>query len=327
MTRAGIIGTGSCVPKHVLKNSDLEKMVETTNEWIVTRTGIKQRHIANDGTACSDLATEAALKALQSANKTPDEIDLIIVATVTPDMNFPATACLVQKNIGANKSAAFDLESGCTGFLYGLTVASQFIMTGTYKCILVIGSEVLSKIVDWEDRNTCVLFGDGAGAVIVSNVNEGGILQNYLRADGTGGELLFMPGGGSRNPATLASVEEKMHHIKMKGNDVFKFAVRAMYDATENILNKAQMSIEDIDIVIPHQANKRIVNAAARRFKIPEEKLFINLDKYGNMSGASIPVALDEAFNEGRIKKYDNILLVGFGAGLTWGSCIINWNY
>jgi len=327
LKRAGIIGTGSYVPEQIITNADLEKLVDTSDEWIKTRTGIEERRITDKNTACSDIATIAAKRAIETANIPPRDIDLIIVATVTPDMNFPATACLIQNNIGADKSAAFDLEAGCTGFIYAFAVATQFIMTGASKNALVIGADVLSKITDWSDRNTCVLFGDGAGAVILSNVEGDGVLSNYLRADGSGGDLLYMPGGGSRNPATSETVKQKLHYIKMNGNEVFKFAVRAMNDAAEAVLKEAGLSVNEIDLMIPHQANKRIVDAAAKRLDITPEKIYVNLNRYGNMSGASIPVALDEAVKEGKIKKGDYILMVGFGAGLTWGASLVKWNY
>jgi 3-oxoacyl-[acyl-carrier-protein] synthase-3 len=323
----GILGIGSYLPEKVLTNQEIEKMVDTTNEWIVTRTGIGARHIADESTAASDLATEAAKRALKDANTLPEEIDLIIVATITPDMHFPSTACIVQMNIGAKNAAAFDLGAGCSGFIYGLTVAKQFVETGMYKKILVIGAEALSKVLDWTDRNTCVLFGDGAGAVVVGTTEEGmGILSTYMGADGEGGKFLLIPGGGSRIPATLESVENKLHTIKMDGSEVFKFAVRIMSRASQEAIDRSGYSLEDINYLVPHQANIRIIESAAKKLKLPMDKVHINLNRFGNMSAASIPVALDEAVSQGKIKKGDLVVMVGFGAGLTWGSSVIKWN-
>ncbi len=323
----GILGIGSFIPPKKLTNFDLEKIVDTNNEWIITRTGIKSRHIADEHTSASDLATEAALKALKDADIKADEIDLIIVATATPDMAFPSTACIVQNNIKATKSAAFDLAAGCSGFIYGLVVAKQFIATGVYKKILLIGAEALSKVVNWNDRNTCVLFGDGAGAVVIGPTEEGkGILSECLGADGEGGKFLTIPAGGSRMPTTLETVKGDLHYIKMDGSEVFKFAVRIMNKASMEAIEKSGYGIEDIDYLIPHQANIRIIESAAKKLKLPMDKVHVNLDKYGNMSAASIPIALDEAVKEGKVKENDIIVMVGFGAGLTWGSCVIKWN-
>lgn len=321
-----IIGTGSYVPEQVITNQDLEKMVDTSDQWIITRTGIKERRRAAAHEATSDLGYQAAVKALDSAGVAPEELDLIIVATVTPDMLFPSSACLLQEKLGAQKAAAFDLEAACTGFIYGLAVGSQFIATGMYEKVLVVGAEVLSSIVDWEDRYTCVLFGDGAGACVLGPAKPGeGILSLYLGADGSGGHLLHLPAGGSRKPAARETVENKEHYIKMCGNEVFKFAVRVMGEASMKALEQAGLSKEDIDFLVPHQANIRIVDAAIKRLELPREQVYINLDKYGNMSGASIPVALDEAVNEGKISSGDTVLLVGFGAGLTWGAAVVRW--
>ncbi len=323
----GIHGVGSFVPPNKITNEDLEKIVDTNNDWIITRTGIKSRFIVDEHTAASDLGTEAALRALEDANTTAEEIDLILVATATPDMMFPSTACIVQKNIGATKSAAFDLSAGCSGFIYGLVVAKQFIATGMYKKVLLIGADILSKTVNWNDRNTCVLFGDGAGAVVLGPTEEGkGILSECLGADGEGGKFLTLPAGGSRMPATVETVEKDYHYIKMDGSEVFKFAVRIMSKASMEAIEKSGHNIEDIDYLVPHQANIRIIESAAKKLKLPMEKVQVNLDKYGNMSAASIPVALDEALKEGKIKENDIIVMVGFGAGLTWGSCVIKWN-
>jgi 3-oxoacyl-[acyl-carrier-protein] synthase-3 len=323
---AGIIGTGSYVPDKVITNKDLEKIVDTSDEWIITRTGIRERRIAAESQATSDLGTIAAQRALEDAGITAEEVDLILVATVTPDMSFPSTACLIQNNLKAANAAAFDLEAACSGFLYALTVANQFIATGFYKNVLVIGAECLSRFTNWKDRNTCILFGDGAGAVVMGRVEEGyGVLSQYLGADGSGGELLTLRGGGSRTPASLTSIEENAHYIHMDGSEVFKFAVRIMVTAAEEAIKRAGMTKEDLDYLVPHQANIRIIDGAAKRLNLGTDKVWVNLDKYGNMSGASIPVALDEAVRSGSIKKGDNICMVGFGGGLTWASCMVKW--
>jgi 3-oxoacyl-[acyl-carrier-protein] synthase-3 len=322
----GIIGIGSYVPEKIVTNKDLEKMVETSDEWIVSRTGIKQRHVVESGIATSDLAAHAAERALLDAGVTADEIDLIIVATATPDMLFPSTACLVQDKIKASKAAAFDLSAGCSGFVYGLVTGCQFIKTGLYQKILVIGAETLSTILDWNDRNTCVLFGDGAGAVVLGAVPAGyGILGVDLGADGSGGELLKLPAGGSRIPTTSESINQGLHYLQMSGNDVFKFAVKVMGESAVKALDNSNLSHADVDCLIPHQANIRIIQSAAKRLKLPMEKVIVNVDKYGNTSAASIPIAMDEAIKEDKLKKDDIVVLVGFGAGLTWASCVIKW--
>jgi len=322
----GIIATGSYVPEKVITNHDLERIVDTSDEWIVTRTGIRERRIADSNTATSDLATMAARRALESARLTPQDIDMIVVATVTPDMHFPSTACLVQRNIGATNASAFDLEAACSGFLYGIIVANQFVATGLCRNVMVIGAECLSKFVNWKDRNTCVLFGDGAGAVIVSRVGEGyGFLSQVLGADGSGADLLMLEAGGSRKPPSFEKVERELHYIYMEGSEVFKFAVRIMAAMAEEAVQRAGLTKEQVDFLIPHQANIRIIEAARKRLELPEDKVYVNLDRYGNMSAASIPVALDEAIRLGRIKKGDNIVMVGFGGGLTWGACAMKW--
>ncbi len=327
MKPVGIIGTGSYLPEKVLTNKDLENMVDTTDKWIVSRTGIRERRIAAEDQASSDLAVEASRKALEAAGVTADQLDLIIVATVTPDMMFPATACLLQDRLGAKKAAAFDLSAACSGFLYGIATASQFIQSGMYRYALVVGVDCLSKITNWEDRNTCVLFGDGAGAVVLGPVEEGsGFLSFELGADGSGGDLLKQPAGGSRLPASRDTVDGRLHTISMAGREVFKFAVRVMGNAAEEALAKAGMTKEDIDFLVPHQANTRIIDAAVKRFGLSEEKVIINLDRFGNMSSASIPVALDEALHQGRIKKGNTLVLVGFGGGLTWGAAVLKWS-
>jgi len=322
----GILGTGSYVPEKVLTNADLEKMVDTSDEWIVTRTGIRERRIAAPDQAASDLAYEAAQKALCSAGLRGEDLDLIIVATVTPDSFFPSTANILQDRLGARRAAAFDLAAACSGFLYGVVTASQFVRTGAYRYILVVGVDTLSKITNYEDRNTCVLFGDGAGAVIIGPVPEGyGLLSFELGSDGSGAPLLNMPAGGSRMPASIETVQKKLHTIHMSGQDVFKFAVRIMQTASMNVIEKAGLAPSDIDFLIPHQANYRIIEAAMRRLQLDESRVVINLDRYGNMSSASIPVALDEALQRGRIKDGDRLVLVGFGGGLTWGAAVVRW--
>jgi 3-oxoacyl-[acyl-carrier-protein] synthase-3 len=326
MRSVGILGTGSYVPEKVLTNSDLEKMVDTNDEWIVSRTGIRERRIAAPEEASSDLSVKAAEKALKSAGVSAEEIDLIIVTTVTPDMNFPATACLVQEKLGAKKAGTFDLSAACTGFIYGVSTAAQFIATGVYNHILVVGVECLSRIMDWTDRNTCVLFGDGAGAAVLGPVEEGYGFQSFvLGGDGSGGELLKLPAGGSRLPATEETVKARQHYIYMAGREVFKFAVRVMGSATEEALAKAGLTKEDIDFLVPHQANIRIIDSAVKRLGLTEDKVIVNLDRYGNMSSASIPVALDEAIQAGKIEKGDTVVLCGFGGGLTWGATVIKW--
>ncbi|RAT95644.1 beta-ketoacyl-ACP synthase III [Brevibacillus sp. Leaf182] len=322
----GILSTGSYTPERVLTNFDLEKMVETSDEWIVSRTGIRERRISSPEQASSDLAYEAAKEALEKANISAEQLDMIIVATVTPDMSFPSTACLLQEKLGATRAAAMDLSAACTGFLYGITTATQFIQNGLYKKVLVVGVETLSKITNYKDRNTCVLFGDGAGAAVIGEVTEGYGFQSFeLGADGSGGSLLCLPAGGSRTPASVESVEQGLHYLYMTGGEVFKFAVRVMNSATEAVLSKAGVSKDEIDLLVPHQANKRIIDSAVQRFGLSEDKVAINLDRYGNMSSASIPVALDEAVKAGRVKEGDNLILVGFGGGLTWGATHLKW--
>ncbi|WP_275983473.1 beta-ketoacyl-ACP synthase III [Paenibacillus hamazuiensis] len=322
----GIIGSGSYVPERVLTNKDLEQMVETNDEWIVTRTGIRERRLAAEDQASSDLAYQAALKAMGKAGITAEQLDLIVVATITPDMAFPSTACILQDKLGAKKAAAFDLSAACSGFIYGLANAVNFIATGTYKYALIVGAECLSKITDYTDRNTCILFGDGAGAVVLGQVPEGRGFRSFeLGADGSGGPLLKIEGGGSRNPSSPASLEAKQHYIYMEGREVYKFAVRIMGNAAEEALRKAGMDKEDIDLLVPHQANIRIIQSALERLNLPEEKCMINLHRYGNVSAASIPIALAEAAEEGRLREGDCVVLVGFGGGLTWGASVLIW--
>jgi 3-oxoacyl-[acyl-carrier-protein] synthase III len=323
---AGIIATGSYVPDKILDNAYFERTVDTNNEWIISRTGIEERRVADENTATSDLATKAALKAMEKSGTKPEEIDLIIVATVTPDFSFPSTACIVQKNLGAVNAAAFDLEAACSGFMYGMTIADSFVRSGVYKKILVIGAETLSKIVDYTDRNTCLLFGDGAGAVIIAEVEEGyGILGSHLGANGSAGHLLTLPAGGSRMPTTEQTIKDRMHYVQMDGSEVFKFAIKIMGEAAEKALENCGLKKEDIDFLIPHQANTRIIESAVRRLKISPEKVFVNVNKYGNMSAASIAVALDEANEQNCLKDGDIVVLVGFGGGLTWGASVLRW--
>ena len=321
-----IAGVGSYVPAKILDNAQLEKMVNTSDEWITSRTGIKERHIAAKDEFTSDLATKAAERAMRMAGVTAEQIDLIVVATITPDMPFPSTACLVQRKLGAFRAAAFDLEAACSGFIYGLEVAQQFIMSRTYDTVLVIGAEKLSTIVDWEDRNTCVLFGDGAGAAILRNrPGSHGLLTAVMGADGGKADLIAMPAGGSRCPATAESVASRMHYLRMEGKETFKNAVQAMQTAVEEALRRCELDISEIKCIIPHQANRRIVDAVGERLGAKPEQIFINLHKYGNTSAASVAIALAEAVHSGRIEPGDLVLLVVFGAGLTWGAAVIEW--
>jgi 3-oxoacyl-[acyl-carrier-protein] synthase-3 len=314
------------VPERVLTNADLERMVETSDEWITSRTGIKQRHIAADNEFTSDMAASAAIRALHGASLSAEQLDLIIVATITPDMMFPATACLVQQKIGAVRAAAFDVEAACSGFIYGLEIGQQFIMSRTYDTVLVIGAEKLSTIVDWKDRNTCVLFGDGAGAAILQHRPDAhGLLTACMGAEGDKAELLCMPGGGSRCPATLASVSSGLHFLRMDGKETFKNAVTAMYTAGREALRRCEIEISQIKCVIPHQANRRIIDAVSERLGVKPEQLFVNLEKYGNTSAASVAIALDEAVRAGCIQRGDLVLMLAFGAGLTWAAAVIEW--
>lgn len=322
----GIIGLGSYVPQRIMTNKDLEQTMDTSDEWIVERTGIRERRVAAEYEATSDLATRAAQKALEDANVTAAEIDLIIVATGTSDMAFPATACLVQDNLKAINAAAFDISAACSGFIYALVTGSQFIKTGIYRKVLVIGAETLSRITNWNDRNTGMLFGDGAGAAVLGETPKGyGILGVDLGSDGSGGDLLKVPAGGSRHPATLETVVQKKHFIHMNGNEVFKFAVKIMGETTRKALANANLSADDINYLVPHQANIRIIRSAAKRLGLPIEKVVVNVDKYGNTSAASIPIALDEAVRAGKIQSGDILALTGFGGGLTWASSVIKW--
>ena len=327
---SSIIGTGSYLPEKVLTNDDLSKIVDTSDEWITTRTGIKERHIAADDQATSDLAAEAARRAMTAAGVTPEDIDLIVVATVTPDLFFPATACFVQRKIGATNAVCFDISAACSGFLYALQVARHFLNAGSRTTALVIGAEKLSSLVNWEDRNTCVLFGDGAGAVVIRAVDAdtdapGRVLSTVMGSDGTLSDLLKVPGGGSALPITPENAASRPNTIHMEGRETFKHAVTRMCQASEQALEMAGLTKADIAMVIPHQANARIITAIADRLGLPEEKTFVNVDKYGNTSAATIPVALDEAHRQGRIKRGDIVLLVAFGGGFTWASSVLRW--
>lgn len=324
--RSRIISTGCYLPEKILTNYDLEKMVDTSNEWILERTGIKERRIAAEGEAASDLAYEASRKALDSVGLTADDIDMIIVATVSGDMAFPSTACFLQEKLSATNAVGFDINAACSGFIYALFLADSFVRNGTHKRILVVGTEVLSKMTDWKDRATCVLFGDGAGAVIVEATDEDrGFYSVHINSDGKMWDLIHVPGGGSRNPASQETLHERKHYIKMKGNETFKVAVRTLEEVASRTLQENSLSPSDLALLIPHQANQRIIQAMAERLGLPMSKVMMNLEKYGNTSAASVPIALDEALRTGRIHDNDFILLEAFGGGLTWASALIKW--
>jgi 3-oxoacyl-[acyl-carrier-protein] synthase-3 len=322
-----IAGTGASVPDRILTNAELEQMVSTSDEWIVTRTGISERRIASNDQATSDLAEGAARAALEAAAVDPHDLDLILVNTVTPDMFFPSTACVLQERLGASRAAAFDLLAACAGFIYGLSVADAYLRAGVMRNILVIGADTLSKVLDWSDRSTCVLFGDGAGAVLVQRTTaDPCILSTHLYSDGSKGKHLIIPGGGSRRPVCQQVVDEKLVTIRMpNGNEVFKTAVRSMEEAAIAALKANGAEVSDIDLFISHQANARIIYAVAERLGLPRERIFMNIDRYGNTSAASIPIALDEAVRTGRLKHGDLLLLTAFGGGITWGSALIRW--
>lgn len=327
---SSIIGTGSYMPEKILTNDDLSKIVDTSDEWITSRTGIRARRIAADDQATSDMASEAARRAMAAAGVTAEEINLIVVATVTPDMFFPSTACIVQKKIGASNAVCFDISAACSGFLYALQVARHFINTGNRTTALVIGAEKLSSLINWQDRNTCVLFGDGAGAVVIRRADEeqdapGRVLSTVMGSDGNLTDLLKVPGGASACPITPENVLSRPNTIHMEGRETFKHAVTRMCQASEQALEIAGLTKEDIAMVIPHQANARIITAIADRLGLPPEKTFMNLDQYGNTSAATIPVALDEAHRQGKIKRGDVVLLVAFGGGFTWASSVVRW--
>ncbi len=330
MYRAYIAGTGSYVPERRVTNFDLEKLVDTSDEWIRKRTGIRERRVADESQATSALAIEAARGALQRAELSPEDVDLVIVATITPDTITPATAVYVQDQLGCKRAAAFDLSAACTGFVYGLAVAANFCQTGFYRHVLVVGAEALSRFIDFEDRSTCILFGDGAGAVVVSRSDaedEDGpaVLDSVLRADGSGAELIEIQAGGSARPATPETVAAKQHFLAMNGREVFKFATKVFAELVETALERNQITVDDLALVVPHQVNHRIIDAALKRIAIPEDRLFLNLDRYGNTSAASVPIALDEAVAAGRLSRGDYVLFAAFGAGLTWGYNLLRW--
>ena len=326
MIHARIIGTGSYAPNKVITNHDLEKLVETSDAWIMERTGIKERRIADKHQTTSDLAYEASQKALKAAGLGARDLDLILVATMTPDTILPSTGCVLQEKLGAKKAAAFDISAACSGFIYGMSIASAFIQSGTYKNILLVGAEILSRYTDWEDRTTCILFGDGAGAVVIQrHAGKRGILSTHLHSDGSFGDLIRVPAGGASHPASHDTIRKRMHFIRMRGNETFKAAVRALEAVVQETLEHNKVKPEDIDYLVPHQANLRIILAMAQRLNMPMEKVVLTLPKYGNTSAASIPMALDEAVRDGRIKENHLLLFEAFGGGLTWASALIRW--
>ncbi len=326
MIRSIIIGTGAYLPEKILTNRDLEKKVDTSDQWIRERTGIRERRIAADHQAASDLAVIAGQRALEMAGVAAADLDLIMVATATPDMLFPSTACLVQDRLGARRAFAFDLSAACSGFLYGLSVADQYIRSESAKTILLIGSEVMSRLMDWTDRGTSILFGDGAGAAVIRpHRGKRGLLSAHLHSDGSLWDLICVPGGGSKFPPSKETLEQRLNFLKMKGNETFRVAVRALEEAAREALQANGLDAKDLDLIVPHQANIRIIRSVAARLEIPLDKVMVNIDRYGNTSAASIPIALDEAVRGGRIKEDQHILLEAFGAGLTWGSALIRW--
>jgi len=324
--RASITGIGSYLPSKVLTNYDLEKMVDTSNDWIIQRTGIKERRIVENGVTTSDIATQASLRAMEDAGVSPKDLDMIITSTITPDHIFPSTSCYIQQKIGATRACAFDILAACAGFIYAMSIGQSFINSGAMKTVLVVGAECLSKITDYTDRATCVLFGDGAGAVIIQrNPVKHEILSSSLAADGSEADVLIMPGGGARNPASLESIQQRMHYIQFKGKEVFKLAVNNITNLILETTKENGFTLEDIDLIIPHQSNLRIIEATMEKLGLPMEKAFVNIDKYGNTSSASVPIAIDEARKDGRLRKGDIVMLVAFGGGLTWGSSLIRW--
>jgi 3-oxoacyl-[acyl-carrier-protein] synthase-3 len=323
--RVSITGIGANAPERVMKNDELAQIVDTSDEWIVERTGIRERRVAAPEQALSDLARPAAEAALEQAGLQASAVDLIVVATVTPDMFFPSTGAILADQLGAKDAAAYDLSAGCTGFVYAIAQAHGMVASGLVDHALVVGGDVLSKIVDWQDRSTCVLFGDGAGAVVLERVREGGFLGFELGADGSGGPQLYMPAGGSRAPATAETVAERQHFAKMNGREVFKFATRVLVDSAEKVLEECGVPVEEVDVYVPHQANVRIIDHARKKLGIPEERTVVNVDRFGNTSSGSIPLALGDAEDDGRLKEGEMVLMTGMGAGLTWGSALIEW--
>ncbi len=326
MIRSRILATGSYVPPRVLTNFDLEKMVETSDEWIVSRSGIRERRIAESHVSTSDLGSQAALRALEAAGLSPEDLDFIITGTNSPDMFFPCTGCFIQAKIGARKAAAFDISAGCTSFIHALSMGDKFVREDPKRKVMVLGAEIMSKVTDWTDRSTCVLFGDGAGALILTGEEgERGILSTHLHSDGSLWELLYMPGGGSANPSTHETVDQRLHYIKMAGNQLFKVAVRALADVSQEALKHNGLTSTDIDLIIPHQANVRIIEAAAKMINFPMEKVYLNIERFGNTSSATIPIAMDELRRGGKLKPGEMILLSSFGTGVTWGAAVIRW--
>jgi len=324
--RVKITGTGIYAPEQILTNADLEKIVDTTDEWIMTRSGIRERHIAREDQATSDLCLEAGRRALDDAELEPEDIDAVLVATDSPDTIFPATACYVQSGLGANHAPAFDLIAGCTGWIYGLIVAEGLILAGTARRVLVIGGEVLTKLTNWKDRGTCVLFGDAAGAAVLEESHdESGILSHFWKADGSLAGLLSLPAGGTRHPASLQTVAEHLHTIHMKGNEVYKHAVKRMGEASEEALRRAHLTKDKVDIFIPHQANIRIIDAVGERLDLERDKVYVNIDRYGNVSVACIPIALHELRKAKKLHPGTNVLMAAFGAGFTWGAAVYRW--
>jgi len=321
-----ITGTGMSVPERVLTNHDLEKIVDTSDDWIQTRTGIRERRIAAEGDSLSQYCIEAGQQALDAAGVSPEEIGLVILATVTPDMPIPATACKVQHELGCKNAPAFDLSAGCSGFIYAQSVAKQFLVTGRVRHILVIGAELLSKYLDWQDRATCVIFADGAGAAVMSRGElPRGVLASSMHTDGSMVDFISMPGGGVIHPPGQAMIDQRLHYIRMKGNETFKMAVRCIEDVCREVLEAAELTPQDVDCFVPHQANKRIIDAVGQRLKLPAENCFLNIDRFGNTSSASIPIALDEAVRSGKIRDGNIVLMAAFGAGLTWGASVVRW--
>ena len=325
MSFVKFLGIGSAAPEKILSNLDLEKMIDTSDEWILSRTGIAERRIVEPEVATSDLAYEASIKALEDASMDPEDIDGIVVGTITPDYIFPSTACVLQSLLGANNAFAFDVLAGCSGFIYALHVAKGLIQSGGSKNLLVVGAETVSKIMNYEDRTTCILFGDGAGAAVITTTDTPGILSSCLGANGDGGKFLYMPAGGSRMPTSEETVKNGSHFLRMEGKEVFKEAVKALQSSTLEAIKQANITPDDIDLLIPHQANYRIIEAVRKRLELPEEKVFSNLDRYGNTSSASVPIALDEAVKSGRLKRGDIVVFSEFGAGFTWGASVVRW--
>jgi 3-oxoacyl-[acyl-carrier-protein] synthase-3 len=323
---AVVLGTGCSLPEKVLTNQDLEKMVDTSDEWITSRTGIRERRVAGEKEYLSQFATDSGRKALAMAGLEPREVDLIICATVTPDMPIPATACFIQDQLGASTGPAFDMSAGCSGFLYGMSVAQQFIATGQARTALVIGAELLTKYVDWKDRSTCVIFADGAGAVVLGRGEESyGILASSMHTDGSMAHFIQVPGGGTRHPTSEVTVRERMHYIKMMGNETYKLAVRSLHGVCRDVIEAAGIGVEQVDLFVPHQANLRIINAVGKRLGLEESRVYVNIERIGNTSAASIPIALDECVRAGKVKRGDHVLLAAFGAGLTWAGSLIRW--